>query len=163
MTDGVPGLALAVEQAEKGTMERKPQNPASGVFADGLGVSILWVGLVMGILSLAVGYWGFQQGYDTAVWRTMVFTTLTLAQMSNALSTRSFRDSLFNLGWFSNRIMTGAIAVTFLLQMALIYVPIANDFFNTTPLTAVQLGICLALSVLMLVILETVKWVQFRR
>ncbi|MCA9982060.1 MAG: HAD-IC family P-type ATPase, partial [Anaerolineales bacterium] len=163
VTDGVPGLALAVEEAEKGTMAREPQNPKAGVFADGLGVSILWTGFLMGILSLGVGFWGFMQGYDTAVWRTMVFTTLTLAQMSNALSTRSFRDSLFDLGLFSNRIMTWAIIITFALQIALIYVPFANTFFSTAPLNALQLGICLAVSVLMLVILETVKWFRFRK
>jgi P-type Ca2+ transporter type 2C len=100
------------------------------------------------------------QGYDTAVWRTMVFTTLTLAQMSNALVTRSFRDSLNQIGWFSNPIMTWAILITFILQMALIYIPLANTFFNTAPLNATQLAICLVVSALMLLILETIKWAQ---
>jgi P-type Ca2+ transporter type 2C len=62
VTDGVPGLALAVEKAEQGTMNRPPQNPNAGVFANGLGSSILWTGILMGILSLGVGFWGFSAG-----------------------------------------------------------------------------------------------------
>ena len=136
VTDGLPGLALAVEKSESGVMARDPISPKEGVFARGLGRQILYTGLLIGIVSLAVGYWGFIGERDQATWRTMLFTTLTLAQMGNALAIRSNRDSLFKIGLFSNRLMVIAVAITFALQMALIYVPFLHGIFDTTTLSA---------------------------
>ena len=99
----------------------------------------------MGIASLGVGYMAWRQDSGGA-WQTMVFTTLTLAQMGNALAIRSSRDSLFKIGLFSNRAMLGAVLLTFVLQLAVIYVPLLQGFFNTQALTPMQLGISLALS-----------------
>ncbi len=162
VTDGVPGLALAVEKAEHGIMERKPVPPNEGIFSRGLGVDILWVGILMGIVSLSVGYWAFQAGLDTATWRTMVFTTLTIAQMGNALAIRATHDSLWEIGLFSNRLMVGAVVTTFLLQMALLYVPFLQGIFRTVPLTGTQLGISLVVSLTVLIAVEAVKWIRRR-
>jgi Ca2+-transporting ATPase len=57
VTDGLPGLALSVEPAERGTMQRSPFHPNESVFSRGIGRQILWVGILMGLVSLAVGYW----------------------------------------------------------------------------------------------------------
>ncbi len=162
VTDGVPGLALAVEKGEHGIMARKPVPPNEGIFSRGLGRDILWVGILMGIVSLGVGYWAFLSGVETQVWRTMVFTTLTIAQMGNALAIRATHDSLWEIGLFSNRLMVVAVVVTFLLQMALLYVPFLQGIFNTVALTPSQLGISLAVSLTVLVAVEVVKWVRRR-
>ena len=162
VTDGVPGLALAVEKAEHGIMERKPVPPNEGIFSRGLGLDILWVGIFMGIVSLGVGYWAFLTGAETETWRTMVFTTLTIAQMGNALAIRATHDSLWEIGIFSNRLMVYAVIVTFLLQMGLLYVPFLQDIFNTVPLTGPQLAISLVVSLSVLVAVETVKWIRRR-
>ncbi len=162
VTDGVPGLALAVEKAEHGIMDRKPVPQNEGIFSRGLGTDILWVGMLMGIVSLGVGYWAFLTGLDMATWRTMVFTTLTIAQMGNALAIRATHDSLWEIGLFSNRLMVIAVVTTFLLQMALIYVPFLQGVFRTVPLTAMQLGISLVVSLTVLVAVELVKWLRRR-
>jgi Ca2+-transporting ATPase len=91
----------------------------------------------------------------------MVFTTLTLAQMGNALATRSNTDSIFKIGLFSNRLMVVAVLVTFLLQMALIYVPFLQGFFSTEALSLTDLLIALATSSLVFVTVEISK--QFRK
>ncbi|MFW6042424.1 MAG: cation-translocating P-type ATPase [Chloroflexota bacterium] len=157
VTDGVPGLALAIEQPERGIMERKPFRPDESIFSRGLGWQIIWVGVLMGIVSLGVGYFSWLQDPDGR-WRTMVFTTLTLAQMGNALALRSNRDSLFTIGLFSNKAMLGAVVVTFILQMALIYVPFLQGFFDTRALSGSELLISLAASSLIFIAVELDKW-----
>lgn len=166
VTDGVPGLALAIEPGERNIMKRKPFHPKENILARGLGTAILWVGGLMGLISLLPGYllWRTNPTFsheEATVWQTMIFTTLTLAQMGNALAIRSDYDSLFKIGFFSNRPMVGAVITTFVLQLALIYVPFLQEVFNTVALTFNQLAICLVLSTVVFIAIEIQKW--FRR
>jgi Ca2+-transporting ATPase len=162
VTDGLPGLALAVEPAERGTMKRPPYQPNESVFSRGIARQIIWIGLVMGLVSLAVGFFAWSVD-DGGPWQTMVFTTLTLAQMGNALAIRSSRDSLFTIGILSNRAMLGAVLLTFVLQIAVIYVPFLQGVFNTEPLSANQLILCLLLSTVVFWAAEIEKWFIRRR
>ena len=162
VTDGLPGLALATEQKEPGTMKRPPYHPKESIFSRGLGSQIIWIGTLMGILSLAVGYGAFVNDPD-GPWQTMVFTTLVLSQMGNALAIRSNRESVFTIGLFSNRMMVAAILITFVLQLLLIYVPFLQDIFNTRALSAQNLAICLVASAVVFAVIEVVKWLQRRR
>ncbi len=160
VTDGVPGLALAVEEGERGIMKRSPFHPKESIFSRGMGKQILWIGFLMGIISLGIGYVYWLRD-PNGPWQTMVFTTLTLAQMGNALATRSNTDSIFKIGLFSNRLMVVAVLVTFLLQMALIYVPFLQEFFSTEALSLTDLLIALATSSIVFVAVEISK--QLRR
>lgn len=160
VTDGVPGLALAVEDGERGIMKRSPFHPKESIFSRGLGKQILWIGFLMGIISLGIGYVYWLRD-PNGPWQTMVFTTLTLAQMGNALATRSNTDSIFKIGLFSNRLMVISVLVTFLLQMALIYVPFLQGFFNTEALALTDLLIALVISSTVFVAVEISK--QFQR
>ncbi len=161
VTDGLPGLALAVEKGERGIMDRAPFHPKESIFSRGLGWQIVWVGTLMGLVSLLTGYFYYTPGVSPAkggTWQTMVFTTLTLAQMGNALAIRSNTDSVFRIGFFSNRIMIVAVLLTFVLQMTLIYVAPLQRIFNTVALTPRDLGISLVLSTIVFAAVETVKW-----
>ncbi len=162
VTDGLPGLALAVESGERGIMKRPPFHPDESVFSRGLGAQIIWIGLLMGLVSLGVGY-VFWRIDPTGSWQTMLFTTLTLAQMGNALATRSNVDSIFSIGLFSNRLMVGAVLLTFVLQLALIYTPFLQTFFRTEALSAQNLFISLAASTLVFIAVEISKWLARRR
>jgi Ca2+-transporting ATPase len=159
VTDGLPGLALAVEESEKGIMKRPPWNPKESIFSRGMGWRIIWIGILMGIISLGIGYIYWLDDPD-GVWQTMVFTTLVLAQMGNALAIRSNTESVFKIGLFSNRLMVLAIAATFILQLILIYVPLAQRFFNTKPLSARDLIIALLVSLVVFVAVEIEKWIR---
>ena len=163
VTDGLPGLALALEQPERGIMQRKPISPRESIFSRGLGVDIVWVGVLLGILSLGVGYWEFSAGADLVVWRTMVFTTLTFAQMGNALSIRSSDDLLVTIGVFSNRLMIGAVLLTVALQLLLLYTPFFQAIFKVAPLSWAQLLLCFVLSWVLFSAVEGVKWLRQRR
>jgi len=91
-----------------------------------------------------MGYWAWATGHST--WQTMVFTTLTLSQMGNALAVRSERDSLFRIGLFSNKPLLGAVLLTFVLQLAVVYVPFLQGVFKTVALPPGDLVISLLLS-----------------
>ncbi|MCA9973254.1 MAG: cation-translocating P-type ATPase [Anaerolineales bacterium] len=164
VTDGLPGLALAIEDSERGIMKRLPFRPQESIFSRGMGQRILWIGALMGFVSLLMGrlYWT-PGAAEHGTWQTMVFTTLTLAQMGNALAIRSNIDSLFTIGIFSNRLMVGAVLLTFVLQMALIYVPFLQNIFNTVALAPMELAFCLAASSVVFIAVEIEKWVRRQR
>ena len=114
----------------------------------------------MGMISLSLGLWAWRTGHTT--WQTMVFTTLTLSQMANALAVRSEQDSLFRIGLLSNKPLLGAILLTFVLQMAVVYVPFLQTIFRTEALPLADLVISLILSTLVLWGIEIQKWVLRR-
>jgi Ca2+-transporting ATPase len=160
VTDGLPGLALAVEPEEKGTMRRPPRPPQESIFAHGMWQHILWVGLLMGAASLLTQAWAIHIG--NAHWQTMVFTVLTLSQLGHVLAIRSERESLWTQGLLSNRPLIIALAFTVALQMAVIYVPWFNPIFKTEPLAADELAFCLAMSSIVFIGVEIEKWLRRR-
>jgi Ca2+-transporting ATPase len=155
VTDGLPGLAMGVEPPEPDTMRRPPYHPQESIFGRGLGRHVIWVGLLMGLVSLGMGYWTWRAGWDN--WQTMLFTTLTLSQMGHALAVRS-RDSLFKVGLLSNKPLLGAVLLTFGLQLAVVYVPFLQNLFKTTALSASELAISLVLSTIVFWGVELEKW-----
>lgn len=156
ITDGLPGLALTAESAEKGIMQRAPRLPEENIFAHGMWQHIVWVGLFIGGISIAAMAWGISR--NVAYWQTMVFTVLTVSQLFHSLAVRSESASLFSIGLFSNLPMLGAVMLTLLLQLAVIYLPALNSIFYTQPLPMFDLAVCLALSSLVLFAVEIEKW-----
>jgi Ca2+-transporting ATPase len=161
VTDGLPGLALTVEPAERNTMRRPPYPPHEGIFGRGLGRDIVWVGLLLGLVSLGVGFWVWRAG--NPAWQTMVFTTLTLSQMGNVLAVRSERDSLFRIGLRSNPALLGTVLLTIALQLAVVYVPFLQEIFNTQALSLAELAISLVISTVVFWAMEMAKWLMRRR
>jgi P-type Ca2+ transporter type 2C len=159
VTDGLPGLALAAEPEEKGIMKRPPRPTNESIFAQGLGAHILWVGLLMGLVTIGTQYYFI----DNAKWQTMVFTVLCFSQMGHVFAIRSDTRSLFQQGLFSNMPLLGAVLVTFVLQMAIIYIPVFQPVFRTQPLTLTELGITLGLSLVVFFAVELEKVVKRAR
>jgi Ca2+-transporting ATPase len=160
VTDGLPGLALAVEPEERGLMRRPPRPPGESIFAHGMWQHILWVGLLMGAVSLLTQAWAIHVG--NAHWQTMVFTVLTLSQLGHVLAIRSERESLFTQGVFSNRPLVLALGFTVALQMAVIYQPWFNRIFRTQPLAPDELVFCFAMSAVVFLAVELEKWLRRR-
>ncbi|UCH47802.1 MAG: cation transporting ATPase C-terminal domain-containing protein, partial [Betaproteobacteria bacterium] len=156
VTDGLPGLALASEPAEKNVMHRPPRPPDEGVFARGNWQHMVWVGLLMAGVCLSIQAWALYAGSEH--WQTMVFTVLTLSQIGHVLAVRSEDQSLFSLGLFSNKPLLTAVVLTIVLQMATIYVPQLNPIFRTTPLPPFELAVCLVASSIVFVAVEIHKW-----
>ncbi len=161
VTDGLPGLALAAEPAEQDVMRRPPRPPQEGLLAQGMAWQIVWVGLLMAGITLLTQAAGVLTGRDH--WQTMVFTVLTLAQMWQVMAIRSDRASLFPQGLRSNLPLLGAVLLTFVLQLAVIYLPVCNGVFRTAPLTAGELAACIVVSSLVFAAVEIDKWRIRRR
>jgi Ca2+-transporting ATPase len=161
VTDGFPGLALGVEPAEKDIMRRPPYPPNESIFARGVARQIIWVGIFMGLVSLGIGYAYWSIGHPD--WQTMVFTTLTLSQMGNALAFRSEKDSIFKIGLLSNKSMVQAISLTLVLQLFVLYIPFLQRIFNTTPLSPIDLFVCVIASLAVLLGVEIDKWISRMR
>jgi P-type Ca2+ transporter type 2C len=169
VTDGLPALALAVEPAEPDVMRRPPNDPSESIFARGLGVYMVRIGCVLAILSIILMAWAYKHTQapeytgDREAWKTMVFTTLCLAQMGHALAIRSNSRLFFELNPFSNLYVLGSVLLTTGLQMLLIYVEPLRKFFGTHYLSPQELLICFGFSALMFVWIEMEKlWVRFR-
>jgi Ca2+-transporting ATPase len=160
VTDGLPGLALSAEPAERDVMQRRPRPPDESIFAHGMAGHILWVGLLIGGLTLATQAWTWTRGQ--AEWQTMVFTVLVVAQLFHCLAIRSERSSLWSIGLFSNPALVVAIIVTVLAQAAVIYLPPLNAVFRTVPLSPAQFAACFAIGSTVLVAVELEKFVRRR-
>jgi Ca2+-transporting ATPase len=161
VTDGLPGIALAVEPAEPGVMRRPPRPPGENIFAQGLWQHVVWVGLLMAGVTLVTQAWAYHQGSPR--WQTMTFTVLALSQMGHVLAIRSERESLFRIRLGSNPLLLGAVALTVGLQLATIYLPGAAAVFKTEPLTSRELVICLLLSTIVFLAVEGEKSLIRRR
>jgi Ca2+-transporting ATPase len=161
VTDGLPGLMLAAEPEEPDVMRRPPRPPSEGVFAHGLGLHALWVGLLMAGLTLGAQAWLFHAG--SAHWQTMAFTVLCLAQLAHVLAIRSERHSLVTQGLLSNVPLLGAVVLTLGLQLATIYVPPLRAVFRTQPLAPAELLVALAAAGVVFVAVELEKWALRRR
>jgi Ca2+-transporting ATPase len=156
VTDGLPGLALAVEPAERDTMKRPPFRVHESVFAGGMAWRIVWIGLLVGLVSHAMGYWYWHLGRPE--WQTVVFTTLTLSELASVLAIRSSKESLFRIGLFSNPQLIGVVVFTLMLQMALLYVPSLQSIFKTMPLPASDLVVVLLASTAIFWAIELQKY-----
>lgn len=161
VTDGLPGLALSAEPAERDVMQRPPRLTEEGIFSTSMVAHIFWVGVAIGALTLGTQAWAISN--DIAQWQTMVFTVLVFAQLFHSLAVRSERSSLFSIGLFSNPALNVAVVATLAAQLIVIYVPALNIVFNTTPLTLAQLGTCIGLGSIVLVLVEFEKLVRSRK
>ncbi|MBP7690836.1 MAG: cation-translocating P-type ATPase [Anaerolineales bacterium] len=161
LTDGLLGLGLGVEPAEKNVMRRPPHSPTAGLFSGGLGAHVIWVGALMGAVALGVGAWYFERGWPQ--WQTMIFTTLAFLQVGQALATRSMRESFFTAGPLSNRLLISLALMVVGLQLAVIYLPGLESFFGVTALSSADLALCAALGSLAFLAVEAEKFSLRRR
>jgi Ca2+-transporting ATPase len=158
VTDGLPGLALASEKAEKDIMKRPPRPSGENLFAGGIAIHIIWVGMLMAAITLFTEAWALR--YSPDHWQTMVFTVLSLSQLGHVLAIRSEKDFLFRQGLFSNLPLISAVLMTFILQLFVIYLPAANVAFKTQPLTLYELIFCILASAILFHAVEFEKWIK---
>jgi Ca2+-transporting ATPase len=161
LTDGLPALALSVEPEEGDVMHRQPRHPKESIFSGGLGAHVIWVGLFMVFVVLSAQVWYVRSGNPH--WQTMVFTVLCLSQLAHVLAIRSERESLFSMGVFSNKFLIGAVVLSFLLQIGIIYLPFLNPVFRTVPLSFGELLAAILLASLVFFAVEFEKLLKRRR
>ncbi len=164
VTDGIPALALAVEPGRPSVMQAPPKDPEESIFARGLGNYILRQGIVLAIVSVTLMVWSFSytqavsdEVLDPRRWKTMVFTTLCLAQMGHAIAIRSNTRLAIEMNQLDNPFMLLSVTVTTVLQLLLIYLAPLRNFFGTFYISGLELAICLGFSILILVWIDLEK------
>ncbi|NLF79123.1 MAG: cation-translocating P-type ATPase [Chloroflexi bacterium] len=158
LTDGLLGLGLGVEPAEQNTMKQKPRSPKARLLGRDVAVQVIWVGILIGVIALAVGYLFYDpENPEDNTWQTMIFTTLAFAQIGQGFASRSNRSSVFSIGLFSNPLMIQMVLLTFGLQLAAVYAPFLEDFFEVSALSLAELAVCLALGSIPFIALEIQK------
>lgn len=160
VTDGLPALALAMEPAAPNIMRRPPVDPTESIFARGLGAYIVRIGLIFATITISLMLWAYGEAQSSGnlnSWKTMVFTTLCIAQMGHAIAVRSPTLLTIEMNPFTNLYLWGAVIVTTILQLMLIYVAPLRHFFDTEWLTGQQLLICLGFSSLIFLWVELEK------
>ncbi|MBF2063945.1 MAG: cation-translocating P-type ATPase [Calothrix sp. C42_A2020_038] len=163
VTDGLPALALAVEPPEPDVMKRPPFSPRESIFARGLGSYIVRIGIVFSIITITMMVWAYRYthapGYqgNPNTWKTMVFTTLCLAQMGHAIAIRSNNRLTIEINPLSNPYVFAAVVVTSILQLMLVYVEPLRNFFGTYVLGRTELLVCIGFSSLMFIWIEAEK------
>ena len=159
VTDSFPALALGAEKADRDIMDRPPVNPKSSMFSGGLGIDILFEGLMIGGLALWAFFLGIRSG-DYTTGRTFAFAVLALSQLFHAFGVRS-RESLVRIGILSNRKMVLAFLLGVVMQVTVIGHPALATVFGVVPLTLEQWRTVFLLAPIPLVVMELTK--VFRR
>jgi Ca2+-transporting ATPase len=134
VTDGLPGIALVAEPAEKEIMKQPPRPPKETLFAGGLIPRIVITAIIMTGAAIFIQWWTLKQGYDHKTQQTAVFSMLCFVQLVNALSVRSMYNSIFSESIFANRGMWVAISSTIVLQLLIVYLPFLQAIFKTEAL-----------------------------
>ena len=158
VTDGLPGLALTVEPAEKNIMKLPPRPPKESLFAGGMLIKILTTGGLMAAVVLVVQNLAAQKGFDLRTQQTMVFTLLCFIQLGNALSVRVAYHSILKSRIFSNPGLLWVILGTVILQLVIVYVPFLQGIFKTTSLNWIAMEMVLIATALGVTGIEVVKY-----
>ena len=165
VTDTFPAIALGIEKSEKGIMKQKPRGNRSNFLSNGVGASIIYQGLLEGLITLGV-YWyalHFPFHHNSAAIHadalTMAYATLGLLQLFHAFNCKSLHGSIFNKQIFNNKFFNLSILASALLLGATIFIPGFNKTFHVTQLAFQQWLIVILAGVLLISIVEIVKFV----
>lgn len=166
VTDTFPAIALGVEPTEKNIMKRPPRGRKSNFLSGGVFSSIIYQGILEGLLTLGVyayALWQPLHNTDAQIHAdalTMAFATLGLIQLFHAFNSKSIHQSLFTVGFWKNKYFNLAILVAFLLLAMTIWLPGFNQLFHVTHLELSQWGAVAVAGALMIAIVEIVKLIQ---
>ena len=166
VSDSLLAIALAFEKAEPDVMEKKPRTINASILGDGLGIKIIYQGLIIGAITFMSYFIGFKmvasQSLDLALktGNTMAFMTLAFIQFFHVYNTRSLNNSIFKIGVFSNKYLNLAFLINIFIQLITILIPALRDkVFNLTMLNPMQWIIVLCLSLLPVIIVEAEKFI----
>jgi Ca2+-transporting ATPase len=160
ISDGLPAISLSFEKAEENIMNRPPRPPQESVFANGRGMHIICVGLLMAGIALATQYIAIKNNFH---WQTIVFNVLCLSQLGHVLAIRSEKNSLFSGGFLSNIPLIAAVSLSIILQGFVTYAPFLQPIFKTESLTLHELVLVIGASTLVLFAVEIEKVVNRKK
>ena len=137
-TDGLPAIALGVDPPDSDIMSEKPRKKNEDIFARGLVEKIVIRGALIGICTLLTFIAGMYYGFSIRTCRTMTLSTLVLSQLIHVFECRSERHSIFEIKLFTNPYLVGAVSVSIVMLLSIIYIPFFSSVFQTTILNIGQ-------------------------
>ena len=171
VTDCFPALALGMEEAEPDTMNRPPRNSKDGIFSGGLGVDVVYQGILVTVITIIAYLIGasieFGAGWfetlraagESGLGMTMAFLAMSMCEIFHSFNLRSQRKSVFSLHTH-NKILWAAMLGSLLLTTLVIEVPFIANAFGFTPIGLLEYGIAIGLAILVIPVVEFVKLVQ---
>lgn len=165
ITDAFPAIALGMELGEADIMSRPPRNSKEGIFARGLGIDVVWQGIMTTAVTVAayfIGHYmesGVFEIAQSADGMTMAFLTLSMAEMFHSLNMRSRRHSIFSMK-HHNKYLFAAMLVSLVLTSVIIFVPVLANAFQFESISLAEYLVALGLSFVVIPIVEIVKYFQ---
>ena len=171
VTDCFPALALGMEDAEPDTMRRPPRDSKDGIFSGGLGVDVVYQGVLVTVITLAAyligSYFEFGKDFFNALREagesghgmTMAFLTMSMCEIFHSFNLRSQRKSVFSLKTH-NKVLWAAMFGSLLLTTAVLEIPFLANAFGFTMIGWTEYGISIGLAILVIPVVETVKFFQ---
>ena len=164
VTDCFPALALGMEKAERNVMQRKPRDAKAGIFSGGLGVDVIYQGVLVSALVLISYFVGHLLEGDHLVLTadpgiTMAFLTMSMAEIFHSFNMRSQRGSMFTIGHTNNMLLLaglGSLAATVIVTT----VPFLREAFEFAPVTLVEFGVAILMGACVIPLVELVKLIQ---
>jgi Ca2+-transporting ATPase len=157
VTDTFPAIALGMEEAEPDIMNRPPRKAGEGIFAGGMATGVVYQGIVVAALTLVSFYIGYRQSQITGM--TMAFLTLSFCEVFHSINMRSRTRSIFRLKTH-NKVLLGAMILSLVLTLAVIYIPGINTIFALEALSLTNLLIGSGLALVIIPVVEIVKLVM---
>ncbi|MCC3668154.1 calcium-translocating P-type ATPase, PMCA-type [Terrisporobacter mayombei] len=167
ITDCFPALALGTEKEEEDIMKRSPRNSRESIFAGGVSKDVIWQGFMIAIITIVayvVGHYmesGIWEFVNSADGMTMAFLTMSMAEIFHSFNLRSRRHSIFTIKG-QNKFLWGAMIVSLLLTLAVIYIPFLSNAFGLETISLMEYGVSLLISFTVIPIVEVVKFFQRR-
>ncbi|KUG02795.1 cation-transporting atpase, e1-e2 family [hydrocarbon metagenome] len=156
VTDSLPAIALGMEPGEKDIMRRKPKPRDESIFAQGMGTRIIMQGAMFGALTLIGFITVWKSTGDIQAGRTMAFLVLALSQVFHSFNMRS-DHSLFSIGFFTNKYLNGAVLISIVLIIMIVFIPALASAFGMVRLSINSYLLSVSLALVPIIVLELSK------
>jgi Ca2+-transporting ATPase len=163
VTNGLQDVALAFEPAEEGVLDRPPRNPKEGVLSGLMIQRTFLVGIILAAGTVFMFVSELNAGASLEKARTVALTTMVFFQFYQAFNCRSERQSIFKVPLMSNPFLFLSMVAAFFAQLAVLYVPFLQWIFRTVPLTITEWAEIAVVTVTVVVVVETDKWIRRRK
>jgi Ca2+-transporting ATPase len=157
VTDGPPALALAMEPPEPGLMLRRPRRSTESMLSWSLGSTVMGQGMLLATVGLAAFWLSYKQESDLDQARTITFSVVVFAELFRALAARIQTLTFWQLGLSTNLYVVAAVAISALLQVGIVTLPVTRSIFEASPHTPWEWGLLLILALTPVTVIELVK------
>ncbi|MDO9517038.1 MAG: cation-translocating P-type ATPase [Methanosarcinaceae archaeon] len=152
----MPAIGLGLDPASDGIMSRKPRDPYEKILKKRNLIIILSIAFAMGMAAFMV-FLTNNPTNEIEKARTLTFATIVSMILFIPFAFRSLEESIFKIGFFTNKLLVGGVFGTFLLTLGVMYIPFFRDIFELTPLTAMDWIIPLSVAFAAMIFAEVIK------